>query len=140
MPKTKSIVVVDTNILFSALLRTGSSMADVLIKCEEHFFICELVLVELFKRKEKIVRLSQLSEEDIVRFYYTLIRRVDIFKEQLISKEKWTKAYDLCKGIDETDTPHVALTLELNGQLWTGDKNLKDGLKRKGFDRFFEPH
>jgi len=32
------------------------------------------------------------------------------------------------------------LTLELNGWLWTGDKKLKAGLKRKGFDRFFEPN
>ncbi|MEW6379762.1 MAG: PIN domain-containing protein [bacterium] len=58
-----SPVVVDTNILFSALLRTGSSMAEVLLKHEQPFFICETVLVELFKLKEKIVRLSQLSEE-----------------------------------------------------------------------------
>ena len=131
-------VVVDTNIFFSALLRTESSMGEVLLRCEEHFFICEMVIVELFKHKEKIVRLSQLSQEDIVRFYYALIKYTDIFKEQLIAPENWTKAYNLCRSIDETDTPHVALTLELKGLLWTGDRHLKDGLKRKGFDKFFE--
>ncbi|WP_413176102.1 PIN domain-containing protein [Anabaena azotica] len=40
--------------------------------------------------------------------------------------------------MDESDTPHVALTLELEGLLWTGDKKLKEGLIRKGFDKFFE--
>ena len=45
----------------------------------------------------------------------------------------------MCHDVDQSDTPHVALTLELDGLLWTGDKALKEELKRKGFDRFFEP-
>ena len=61
-----------------------------------------------------------------------------IFKEDLITKEHWFEACNLCKDIDETDTPRVALTLELDGLLWTGDKKLKDGLKKKGLNKFFE--
>ena len=98
-----------------------------------------MVLVELFKLKEKIVEESQLSEEDILRFYYELIRRINIFKEKLIAKGNWKKALELCKDVDVTDTPHVALTLELDGFLWTGDKKLKEGLKKRGFDKFFIP-
>lgn len=41
--------------------------------------------------------------------------------------------------IDINDVAYVALALELNGRLWTGDKPLKAGLIAKGFDRFFEP-
>lgn len=33
----------------------------------------------------------------------------------------------------------VALTLHLDGQLWTSDDELKAGLRAKGFDRFYEP-
>lgn len=138
MPIDKPVIV-DTNILFSSLLRKDAGFVEVLLKYEHRFFICELVVVEMFKLKEKIVKASQLPEEDIVQFYYTLIRRIDIFKEQLIAKIHWSKAYELCKDIDVTDTPHVALTLELDGFLWTGDKKLKEGLKEKGFDRFFTP-
>ena len=32
----------------------------------------------------------------------------------------------------------IALTLYLEGRLWTGDGELKAGLRAKGFDRFFE--
>ncbi|HIH12377.1 TPA: hypothetical protein HA242_01515 [Candidatus Woesearchaeota archaeon] len=46
------------------------------------------------------------------------------------------KAYDLCKEIDEDDAPFIALALEINGYLLTGDDKLKRGLKIKGFDRF----
>ena len=41
------------------------------------------------------------------------------------------KAFDLCKNIDEKDTIYVALTLELRGGLWTGDKKLINGLEKK---------
>ncbi len=132
-------VIVDTNILFSALLNSQSSFAETLLKSEHQFFICEQILMEMFKHKEKIARLSKLPEPDLIRFYYILLKRLYLFKEDLISLENRKKAFELCQDVDETDTPHVALTLELDGLLWTGDKTLKEGLKLKGFIRFFEP-
>ena len=32
----------------------------------------------------------------------------------------------------------IALAIELDGEVWTGDKVLVEGLKEKGFDRFFK--
>lgn len=138
MAKPKPVIV-DTNILFSALLSTQSSFAETLLKSEHQFFVCEQILVEMFKHKEKIARLSKLSESDLIRFYYILLKRLYLFKEDLLSLENRKKAFELCRDIDETDTPHVALTLELDGLLWTGDKALKEGLKLKGFTQFFKP-
>ena len=132
-------IVVDTNIVFSALLRTQSSFADILLGTENRFFVCEQVVIELFKHKEKLVKASRLSEDEIVRFYRILLRHLNLYKEDLISLNNRTAAYLLCEDIDESDTLHIALTLELNGLLWTGDEKLKEGLKRKGFDRFFLP-
>lgn len=71
--------------------------------------------------------------------YYLLLRRVSLYKEDLIGLQYWQKAYTLCKTIDENDTPHVALTLELDGLLWTSDRRLIRGLESVGFDRFFRP-
>ena len=33
---------------------------------------------------------------------------------------------------------YVALTLHLDGRLWTEDGILRDGLRARGFNRFFE--
>lgn len=132
-------IIVDTNILFSALLTQQSQFTEMLLISDHRFYICELVLVELFKHKEKIVRLSRLSEDDVLRIYHILLRRLNVYKEDLIMPENRIAAYTLCKSIDPSDTPHVALTLELNGLLWTGDNILKQGLKRQGFAAFFEP-
>jgi predicted nucleic acid-binding protein len=41
--------------------------------------------------------------------------------------------------VDEKDTPYIALTLYLDGLFWTEDGVLKEGLRARGFDRFFEP-
>ncbi|OYD97851.1 DNA-binding protein [Nostoc sp. 'Peltigera membranacea cyanobiont' 210A] len=132
------LIIVDTNILFSALLKSQSSFTEILIGSDCRFFVCEQVVVELFKRKEKLVKVSQLSEDEIARIYQILLKRITFYKEDLISPENRATAYALCQDIDESDTPHVALTLELEGLLWTGDKKLKEGLKRKNFNQFFE--
>lgn len=100
--------------------------------------MCEQVLVELFKHKERIIRASQLKEDDIMWLYHSFLKQIVMYKEGLIAPEHRIAAYRLCCDIDESDTPHVALTLHLQGLLWTGDKKLKEGLRQKGFQYFFE--
>jgi predicted nucleic acid-binding protein len=53
------------------------------------------------------------------------VRKINLHKEDLIAPKHRRRAYELCRDIDETDTPHVALTFEWDGELWTGDKKLK---------------
>lgn len=132
-------VVVDTNIIFSALLKGRSQFAQIILGTERPFFICESTIVELFQHKERIVKLSQLSEEDIARLFYLLLRHLNVAKEELIQPEFRKQAFQLCKDIDEADSPQIALTLHLDGLLWTGDKKLKNGLRQQGFQLFFEP-
>lgn len=132
-------VVVDTNVLFSALLKSDSIFSEQLLTADARFFICELAVIELFKHKNRIVQYSALPENEILQAYYLLLRRVSLYKEDLIRREIWKQAYTLCKGIDENDTPHVALTLELDGLLWTTDRRLIRGLENVGFDQFFRP-
>ncbi len=128
----------DTNIIFSALLNNNSRWADILLSDDFSFYISEIVLVELFKHKEKILKLSQLTDDDLVKFYHILLRKINFYKEDLIQVQNLISAYQLCKDIDINDTLNIALTLELQGLLWTGDKKLKQGLISQGFNSFFE--
>ena|SRR3972149_4078417 len=131
-------VVVDTNIIFSALVNAQSTFAEILLRSDHEFFVCEMALVEIFKHKDKIAKISRLSDDDLARLYHILLRRITLFKEDLVSIENRKAAYQFCLDIDESDTPHVALALELDALLWTGDKKLKDGLKAKGFKKLYE--
>jgi len=132
-------VVVDTNILFSALLRARSSFSEVLLREESQFVVNELVLTELFRHKERIAQLSHLSEDEMVRLYHELVRALDLYKEDLLSPTSRREAYRLCRDVDPSDAPHVAIALELDGLLWTGDEKLKAELRGKGFDAFYDP-
>lgn len=131
------IIIVDTNILFSALLREQSKFTDILLRSDYQLHVCEFVIVELFTRKDKLVTMSQLSKDEILRLLYVLLRRLNVYKEDLIQPENRKRAYDLCADIDPSDSPHVALALELNGLLWTGDETASC-IEKKGFNQFFD--
>jgi predicted nucleic acid-binding protein len=85
-------VVVDTNVLFSALLRKKARFTEVLLTSDRRFLINELVVVELFKHKERIVRLSRLDDEDVVHLFYELMRELELFKEDLVTPANRAKA------------------------------------------------
>lgn len=136
MPENKSVIV-DTNIVSSVLLKRQTSFMEVLLTASQKFYLCERGIVEIFNHKEKIVACSELTETEIAKLYHLLLTKVHVFKEELISIGNWRTAHELCKDVDETDTPFVALTFELDGLLWTGDKILKAALRQKGFDKFF---
>jgi predicted nucleic acid-binding protein len=133
-------IIVDTNIVFSSLLKKNNKFRDIIILNEEHEFItCRMLLVELFKHKNKIVENSKLSESEILELFYEILKNIELFNESYISLDNWSLAYDLCHDIDTKDIVFIALTLETNGLLWTSDKNLKEKLQEKGFNRFFNP-
>ena len=86
------ILVVDSNIVFSALLNPSSEVSMV---------------------------------KDII------YNSIEFISEDLISRTNWEKAFELTKPVDEKDTPFIALALELNTKLWSGDKKLSAGIKYK---------
>jgi len=130
-------VVIDTNIVFSALLNKHSNFRR-LISCQDNsFYSCRFLMVEIFKQKEKIIRTSAMKEDEILTGLYEILKNIEFYNENLISKCHWDQAYKLCKDVDLKDTPFVALTLEIDGLLWTGDQTLKKNLTKKGFEKFF---
>lgn len=130
-------VVVDTNIMFSVLLKHKSKERDFLFLSEEiEFFSCRFAIVELFKNKEKILKYSKLTENEILTTFYKLLKLINFYNEDLISPEILKKAFELCHDVDEKDTVFVALTMELGAYLWTGDKKLQEHLVSKGFNQF----
>jgi predicted nucleic acid-binding protein len=67
-----------------------------------------------------------------------IFNRITFVSEIHISSEDWHKAGLLCEEKDPKDIPHVALSLFLNCQLWSGDEKLKKHLINKGYDSIFE--
>lgn len=128
-------IIVDSNIIFSSLLNQHSSISDMLFRKEFDFVMPKYAYIELFKYKEKIIRFSGHNEEEILEILYKLLKNINIFDENMIAPKTLKKAYRLVKDIDEKDIIYIALTIEMDGLLWTGDKKLIKGLQKKGFNK-----
>lgn len=132
-------VVLDTNIVFSAIHTSDSWTRQKLLSLPNRFVSCNFLFVEIFRHKERIFRNSSASDEIIYNYLEKVLHRIHFFNEELISTESYFTAYHLCKDVDLKDIPFVALSIELNAPLWTRDTVLKEALIAKGFTQFFDP-
>lgn len=127
-------LIIDSNIVFSSLLSKNNNSKLILVSKKFDIYSCNFMFVEIFKHKRKIQSLSKLNEEDLLLQLEKITSRINFVKEEIIPKKIYNEAYNLCKNIDEKDTPFVALTLCLNGYLLTGDKKLFNKLKEINFN------
>uniref|UniRef100_UPI00378411D8 PIN domain-containing protein n=1 Tax=Prosthecobacter sp. TaxID=1965333 RepID=UPI00378411D8 len=95
------------------------------------------VFVEIFKHKERIADASGLSEPELLSLLHSILERIEFIDEDSIRLGSWIEAWRLCRDVDENDTAYVALALDQDAELWTGDRVLESGLRKKGFIRFF---
>jgi predicted nucleic acid-binding protein len=125
-------VVADSNIIFSSLISGKEVYIDTFRMNE--IYVPDVVLLELDKYEKRLIQKTQMNQTEFIKFIQMLFKEITVIPKFAISKENWYEAYRLCKDTDEKDTPFVALSLELAVPLWTNDKKLVKGLKKKGFD------
>jgi predicted nucleic acid-binding protein len=130
-------IVVDSNIVFSAILNTESHIGQILILGSKYFdfYSINLLKQEIFGHKDKILKISGLEIEAFEKITSIIFSKIRFLDEVLISSQEVGKAIKLTKSIDENDTLFVALTNQLKAKLWTGDKKLLAGLKVKGYNQ-----
>jgi predicted nucleic acid-binding protein len=129
-------LIVDTNIVFSTLLNPHSAIGEILMNVQDEFkfFAPELLKDELKRYNQKLVAYSKLDSKTLSDIETLVLTTINFVSEASISEQSWIQAFALTKDIDEDDTPFIALGIELNAKLWTGDKVLSKGLAKKGVD------
>ena len=80
----------------------------------------------------KLLEISGFSESELDFLKRQILHKFEFIDVLNIPKDIRTKAFELCHDIDEFDTPFVALAMGLEAKIWSGDKKLMEGLKRKG--------
>lgn len=131
------IIVVDTNIIISALISDSRQIRRILARKDLQFVSPKFIIVELFKHAPKIQKATKLSKDEVLELLSSIINQIKFYDDDLISVGSWVEAFRLCRETDEKDTPYVALSLELKAKVWTNDSELKIGLRKKGFDDFY---
>jgi len=128
-------LVIDSNIVFSALLSPDNRFKTLLYFSNHTFYTCNFLFGEIFKYKDRIKTISKLSEDEILMQLGNIVSKIHFVNENLIPKEIFNQAYALCKDVDDKDTPFIALSIFLDAHFLTGDKKLANELKKKGFDK-----
>ena len=130
-------IVIDTNILMSALIKPDGVIFDLI--CMLHhkhhlLYISDYSLVELSNHHNRIFKASALDIDDFNKNKVFLFKKIIIISSDFISDWDLTEASALTRRIDKYDIVFVATALFVKGHLWTGDKPLYNGLKEKDFD------
>lgn len=116
-------LVVDSNIIFSALIKKSTTRNIILSDVFEPH-APEYIFSEITKHKELLLRKSKLNEGDFDALLLVLQKHI-----RLVPKEKYNEnmalAEDILKDIDITDSPFLALALALNCKIWSNDGHFK---------------
>ena len=112
------LVVVDANIIFSALI--GGRLTDLFLSSKLDLVAPELIFVEINKHKRELKEKSKLSDEDFEILFALLRRRIKVISmDEFI--HLFSKAEEIL-GEHYKDAPYVALALKLKCSFWTYEK------------------
>ena len=123
-------VVVDTNIVFSAILNTNSKISKIILqpKSKLNLYSSNQLKYELAAHRTKLKKISNYSEIELQRATLLIFSKIRFINAELIPVTLFTEAEKLTLNVDIDDTEFVALTEHIRGKLWTGDKELANGL------------
>ena len=128
-------IVLDTNIVFSAILNSSSRIGKIILQSKNYFqfYSCDYLKIEILKHRNKLQKLTKLDEFELVELEVLITANINFINEGILPKELIKKTLTLLNDIDPNDTPFVALAEHLDAQLWTGDLKLYNGLKSRKF-------
>ena len=124
-------IIIDTNIIFSALLNSSGTIGDLIFNSDRFFdfYSFSYMNQEIDRHWVKLKSISKLTENQLQVAKFELFKKINFINEELIPEKLWLNAERIVKDIDIDDLDFVALTNFLKGYLWTGDKPLYNGLK-----------
>ncbi len=128
-------LIVDSNIIFSALLKTRNTFGQIILNSTDifEFYSPNRMRTEIRSHWNKLKKISSLSDDQLQTSFNSLLAKISFINEELIPQKIWEDSEKILNEVDLDDIDFVALTKSIKGKLWTGDKVLYHGLKNKGF-------
>ncbi len=125
-------IVLDSNILFSALISGKEIYIDILRSLD--VYAPDFIFRELSKYQKRIIKKTRL-EDEFLFFIKELFSEITVIPKLAISQKGYENALLLCNDIDPKDTAFLALSIEFDIPLWSNDKKLLQGLMAKGYKK-----
>lgn len=130
-------LVVDANLVFSCIVRSDGNIGEILLRSSDRFafFAPDVLVQELERHHTKLRKMARMSDVELRSVLAAILRNITIIREPLLSKANLRKAEKLLTNVDLFDVPYLALALDLDCPLWTGDLKLIHGLRMRRFDQ-----
>lgn len=132
-------IILDTNIVISAMIKPEGAVAT--------FMYTELMNIqlmapgylfhEILSKEKKILDMTNYSGEEFHELLQILSKRITWVDMGLIEDINVNKANDLVSDIDPKDYAFIALSLQRGNPVWSGDLQLTNGLRKKGFNNIY---
>ena len=116
-------IVIDTNILFSAMVKKSITRKIILSDVFE-LYVPEYLFDEINKHKDLILRKAKISNRDFIALLTLFQKHTKIVKKEFY-QDKTPIAEEVMKEIDITDSPFLASALALNCLIWSNDGHFK---------------
>ena len=116
-------LVIDANIVFSALISSEGKTAELLFSNKVKLFAPEFLFEEIEKYKEEIIQKSGLSEVEFDLALAIIKSKISVVPEQEFSSS-FAQAEEVCP--DPNDREYFALAISLHCSIWSNDKRLKN--------------
>ncbi|MDD3264253.1 MAG: PIN domain-containing protein [Candidatus Nanoarchaeia archaeon] len=115
-------LVVDANILFSVLIKSGKT-EELIFDSRFNLFAPEFLFEEFIKYEDFIIKKTGRNSVEFSNLITILKKRIKtISREQTFNFLE--KAKEICP--DEKDVDYFAIAIKLNCALWSNDKELKN--------------
>jgi len=133
-------LILDSNIVISALISPNGVIANIIFQKLKGavLFAPNYLFHEVLNKQDKIIAITGYTDNEFLDLLHILTKKIDFIDESLISENILIEAYQLTHQIDDKDTYYVALSLQTNLKIWTGDKILIKGLRKKGFKNIID--
>lgn len=88
-------VVVDTNIVFSAILNSSGNIGKILIHAKKYiqFYSCHYLKEEIFRHRAKRLKLTNLTESELFELIDLATRNIEFLSEGVIPERTVLNAY-----------------------------------------------
>lgn len=132
------IFIVDSNIIFSTAFNQHSRIGQFILSANERdieFYAPTYLKSEIEKYIPKIVENSNQTEEDVRETIQLAYTKINFIADAQIPIKFYMKAAPLVQDIDPNDLIFVALNEYLDEMFWTGDTELYEGLRAKGYTK-----
>lgn len=114
-------IILDTNVIISALIKSGITR-EIILKGSFEFLIPAYTLTEVYKYKELICKKSEISFEEFDELINKLFKYIRVLNPSFyfFYLKKASKLID-----DVDDIPFIAAALAFNCPIWSEDKHFQ---------------